>query len=151
MNGEHRGLQVEQRERQGIRILDLHGRLTIGDSEAVLRTAIMALAESKIVNVILNLAGVTEIDDDGEGALVFCYAHLVEAGGALKLLRIPLHLRLIILAKLDTVFEVFSEEEDAINSFFPSRAIHRYDILNWVEEQEDRLPAASRADPGVEG
>lgn len=142
-------LPVDQREREGIRLLDLQGRLTIGDSEASLRGAIIALVDAGIVSIILNLADVMEIDEDGAGALVFCYAEIAKSGGALKLLNLPRHLSLMILTKLDAVFEVFSEEEDAINSFFRSRAINHYDILDWVEEQEERLPAASQADPGA--
>ena len=135
-------LQVHRRERQGIRILDLQGRLTIGDSEGILRAAIIALADAGSVNIVLNLTGVPEIDDDGLGALVFCSARIAKSGGALKLLALPIHLGLLVLTKLDTVFEVFSDEEDAINSFFPDRAINHYDILDWVEEQEERPPAA---------
>src|SRR6266851_755710 len=131
-------LQLHQREKEGIRILDLRGPLIIGDSEAILRTAILALAEARGVNIILNLAGVTEIDDDGLGALVFCYARIVRSGGALKLLNVPPHLSLMVLTKLDTIFEVFTDEQDAVNSFFPGRAVRHYDILEWVKEQVKR-------------
>jgi anti-anti-sigma factor len=93
-------LQLHQREKEGIWILDLQGHVTIGDSEAMLRSAIVPLAEARAVNIILNLAGVTGIDDDGLGALVFCYARIVRSGGALKLLNLPLHLSLMVLTKL---------------------------------------------------
>ena len=129
-------LQVHQREKEGIRILDFRGHLLIGDSEALLRKTIVDLAEAGAVNIILNLAGVTEIDDDGLGALIFCYARIVRSGGALKLLSLPLHLSLMVLTKLDTVFEVFKDEQDAVDSFFPDRAIRRYDVLEFVHEQE---------------
>jgi len=64
-------LQLQQREKEGIQILDLHGRLIEGATEARLRAVIIELAEARTVNVILNFAGVTEIDTDGLGALVF--------------------------------------------------------------------------------
>jgi anti-sigma B factor antagonist len=131
-------LQLNQREEEGIRILDLQGHLIIGDSEAILRTTIDALVEAGIVNIILNLAGVTEIDDDGSGALVYCCARVGRSGGALKLLNLPDRLSLMVLTKLDTVFEVFSDEQDAVNSFFQGRAGRHYDILEWVQEQEQR-------------
>jgi anti-sigma B factor antagonist len=131
-----RGLELNRRRNQGIRILDLRGRLTIGDSEAILRAAITAMAEARDVNIILNLAGVTEIDDDGLGALVFCYARIASSGGALKLLHLPPHLSLMVLTKLDTVFEVFSDEQNAVSSFSPDRAARHYDILEWVQEQQ---------------
>jgi anti-sigma B factor antagonist len=129
-------LQVQHREHEGIRILDLRGHLIEGPSEASLRAAIAALAEATPVNVILNFAGVTVIDADGLGALVFSNAGIVNSGGALKLLQLPPHLNPMILTKLETVFEVFTDEQDAVNSFFPDRAVRHYDILEYVEEQE---------------
>jgi anti-sigma B factor antagonist len=134
-------LQLNQREKEGIRILDLQGPLTIGDSETILRNAIAVPAEGSTVNVILNLGDVTEINDDGLGALVFSRTRIVRCGGGLKLLNVPRDLSLMVLTKLETVFEVFTDEQDAINSFFPERAVRRYDILEWVQEQEKRSTA----------
>jgi anti-sigma B factor antagonist len=127
-----------QREKEEIRILDVRGHLTIGESETILRSSIITLAEARNVKIILNLAGVTEIDDDGLGALILCHARVVRSGGALKLLMVPSHLSLIVLTKLDTVFEVFTDEQDAINSFFPNRAVRHYDVLEFVRESEKR-------------
>jgi anti-sigma B factor antagonist len=130
-------LQLHQHEKEGIRILDLQGPLIEGPSEAILRAAIAALAAARVANVILNFAGATEIDADGLGALVFCDARILRSGGALKLLNLsPFHMNLMVLAKLDVVFEVFTDEQDAVDSFFPDRANRRYDILEFVEEQE---------------
>jgi anti-sigma B factor antagonist len=130
-------LQIHQREIEGIRILDLQGRLTIGASEATLRTAIVTLAEAHVVNVILNFGGVTEVDDDGVGTLVFCHVRIVTSGGALKLLNLsPLHLSLMVVAKLDTVFEVFTDEREAVASFFSDPGVRRFDVLDLVREQE---------------
>jgi anti-sigma B factor antagonist len=44
----------------------------------------------------------------------------------------------MVLTKLDTVFEVFTEEQDPVNSFFPDRAVRHYDILEWVQKQGKR-------------
>jgi len=131
-------LQLSHRKKEGICILDLDGLLTIGESESMLRTTIVTLAEAGTLNVILNLAGVTEIDEDGLTALVFCNARIASSGGALKLLKLRPDLSLMILTKLDTVFEVFTYEQDAVNSFFPDRAVRHYDILQWVQGQEKR-------------
>lgn len=131
-------LQLSQREKDGICILDLYGSLTIGDPEMTLRTAIVRLAEAKTVNIILNLAGATEIDEDGLSTLVYCYARIARSGGALKLLNLRPDLSLVILTKLDTVFEVFADEQDTVNSFCPGRAVRHYDILQWVQGQEKR-------------
>jgi anti-sigma B factor antagonist len=126
-----------QREKEGIRILDLRGQLKAGDSESNLRSMIDALARDNVVNIVLNLSEVTKIDSDGLEALVLCYTEVRKCGGALKLVRLNIeHLDLNVLTKLNTVFEVFVDEQDAVNSFFPSRAIRRYDVLEWVREHE---------------
>ena len=104
-------LQLHQREKEGIQILDLHGHLIEGASEARLRA--------------------------GLGALVFCDARLTRASGALRLLNVsPRHLDLLVLTKLGTISEVFTDEQDAINSFFPDRAALRYDILEFIEDPD---------------
>jgi anti-sigma B factor antagonist len=132
-----RDLRLHPRENGGIRIFDLRGPLIIGNSEALLRTTISGLSETGAVRIVLNLAGVTEIDEDGLGALVFCYALVLSTGGMLKLLHAsPLRLGPMVATKLSTVFEVFTDEQDAINSFFPDRAVRRYDILEWLQEQK---------------
>jgi anti-anti-sigma factor len=131
-------LQLRQREKQGIWILDLRGPLIIGDSKARLHAAITALADASAVNLILNFAGVTGIDADGLGALVLSRARILRSGGALKLLNLPPHLSLMVLIKLEMVFEVFTDERDAVNSFFPDREVRQYDILEWIQRQEKR-------------
>jgi anti-sigma B factor antagonist len=138
-------LELHHREKKGIQLLDLQGNLIEGASEASLRAAIVELAEARTVNVILNFAGVSEIDADGLSALVFCEARLVSCSGVLRLLNLsPRHLDLMVLTKLDTVYAVFTDEQDAVNSFFPERAALRYDILDFVEEH-DKGPAPDLA------
>jgi len=130
-------LRLDQREKEGIQILDLRGHLRAGDFEASLRTTTGALVKANAPNVILNLAEVTRIDADGLEALVFCYTQIRKCGGALKLARLNIeHLSLNVLTKLNTVFEVFVDEQDAVNSFFPGRAVRHYDVLDWVRGQE---------------
>ena len=132
-------LHFQTREKEGIRILDLQGPLKAGESEASLRTAIIGLAEANVVNIVLDLAGVTKIDADGLAALVFCAVRVRRSGGALKLANVDRHrFSPALLARLDARFELFADEQDAVNSFFPDRAIHRYDILDWVREAEKR-------------
>ena len=129
--------RLSQREKEGIRILDLRGRLKTGDLESTLRSAIDALAKDNIVNIVLNLADVTKIDSDGLEALVSCDAQIRKCGGALKLARLNTgHLSLNAMTKLNTVFEVFVDEQDAANSFFPGRAVRHYDVLEWVRGLE---------------
>src|SRR5271168_835554 len=128
--------RLTHREREGIRILDLRGQLKAGDTESTLRSAINALARDNVVNIVLNLAKVTKIDSGGLEALVLCHAQIRKRGGALKLARLNIgHMSLNVLTKLNTVFEVFAHEQDAVNSFFPGRAARNYDVLEWVREQ----------------
>jgi anti-sigma B factor antagonist len=131
-------LRLHQHEKEGIQILDLRGHLKAGESEATLRSTINALVKASTVNVILKLADVTAIDADGLEALVFCYTQTRQYGGALKLVRLNIgYLSLNVLTKLNTVFEIFVDEQDAINSFFPGRAVHHYDVLEWVQGHEE--------------
>ena len=88
------------------------------------------------LKVVFNFAGLSEIDADGLGKVVFCHAHVVRLNGSLKLLNLsPSHLNAMVAAKLHTVFEVFSDEQDAVNSFFPDRPVRRYDILEWTQDR----------------
>jgi anti-sigma B factor antagonist len=128
---------LTHREKEGIRILDLRGQLKAGDTKSTLRSAMNALARDNVVNIVLNLAELKKIDSDGLEALVLCHTQLRKRGGALKVARLNIeHLSLNVLTKLHTVFEVFMDEQDAVNSFFPGRATRHYDILQWVQEQE---------------
>ncbi len=130
-------LQLRHREKEGVRILDLEGHLIEGPPVGSLREAIVALADAKTLNVILNFARVTKVDAEGAEALFFSHAQVSTSGGALKLLNLsPQHVAPTELTKLEVMFEVFTDEEDAINSFFPDRAVHHYDILEFVEEAE---------------
>jgi anti-sigma B factor antagonist len=79
------------------------------------------------------------IDSTGLGAMVVCYTTLRKSGGALKLLNLNRrNIELLVLTKLSTVFEIFSDEQDAVNSFFPDRAIQRFDILAFLERQQEQ-------------
>ena len=78
------------------------------------------------------------IDSTGLGILVICFTSLKKLGGALKLVNPnKRNVELLLLTKLHTVFEVFVEVQDAVNSFFPDRQIKHFDILNFVQEQGD--------------
>jgi anti-sigma B factor antagonist len=86
----------------------------------------------------LDLSAVDYIDSMGLGSLVKCFTSVKKAGGALKLLSLnKRNVELLLLTKLHTIFEVFGEEEDAVNSFFPDRVVKRFDILNFVQQQEN--------------
>ncbi|MCC6539710.1 MAG: STAS domain-containing protein [Bryobacterales bacterium] len=128
-------LSLTRREREGVVILDLNGRLVAGEESTLLRDQIKELAAAP-VNVILNLAAVDYIDSTGLGGLVICFTTVRKAGGTIKLLNLSRrNIELLVLTKLETVFEVFTDEQDAINSFFPDREVQRFDILAFIQSQ----------------
>jgi anti-sigma B factor antagonist len=129
-------LEIAQREREGVVVLDVKGRLTVGDAATTLRGYLRELAASGKINVILNLAEVDYIDSTGLGSLVVAYTSLRKAGGRLRLLNVNRrNIELLVLTKLTTVFELFDDEQNAVNSFFPTREIKHFDILSFVREQ----------------
>jgi anti-sigma B factor antagonist len=131
-------LHIEERENEGIVILDLKGPLTLGHGDVELRDRLAALHESGKVNIILNLKDVTEIDSTGLGTLVFGLARLRKAGGRLALANVNRsHLKLFLLTRLAIAFEFFDDEHDAVDSFFPDRELQHFDILDLVEHEDN--------------
>jgi anti-sigma B factor antagonist len=132
-------LDIQTSEREGIVVVVLKGRLTVGEVTAVREKVSEQLAAAKL-NIIFNLGAVDYIDSTGLGSMVICFTSVKKAGGALKLFALnKRNIELLVLTKLHTIFEVFGEEQDAINSFFPNREIKPFDILTFVREhqQED--------------
>jgi anti-sigma B factor antagonist len=132
------GLQIRQRDKEGIAILDLNGTLTAGEAATTLREHLNHLLAEGHANAILNLRAVDYIDSTGLGAMVVCFTSLRKAGGKLVLLNLNRrHIELLVLTKLSTVFELFDDEQAAVNCFFPNREIKRFDILSFIEQQQE--------------
>jgi anti-sigma B factor antagonist len=130
-------LTFTERVREGIPILDVKGQIIAGEGADALRERIKALAAAGTVNAVLNLADVSYIDSSGLGALVMSFSGLRKAGGALKLLHLSRrNVELLVLTKLETVFEAFDDEQSAVNSFFPGRAIKKFDILTFLQQRK---------------
>ncbi len=130
-------MDISQRTKEGIIILDLEGRLIVGDPVNHLRSKVSQLAKDGSTNIILNVAEVDYIDSTGLGAIVICFTSLKKTGGALKLLHLnKRNAELLVLTKLTTVLQAFDDEQDAVNSFFPHRTIKKFDILDFVQQQE---------------
>ena len=129
---------MRKREREGILILDLDGRITVGEESSKLRETLRELTAGGAANVILNLRGVDYIDSTGLGALVVCFTSLRKAGGKMTLLNVSRrNIELLVFTKLATVFEIFNDEQQAVNSYFPDREIKRFDILSFVQQQAE--------------
>ena len=88
-----------------------------------------------------------KIDSAGLGTLLYARAELRRAGGGLALANLhPAHMQLLLVARLETVFNIFGNDLDAINSFFPERKVPHYDILALVTSmRQAREPQLTRA------
>ena len=131
-------LEIQEREREGIIILELSGRLTVGPEASAMRERTAALAAAGKVNLVLELSRVDFIDSTGLGALVMCATSLRKAGGNVKLLNLNRrNIELLVMTKLATVFEIFTDEQDAINSYYPDRKAKSFDILSFVQKMRN--------------
>jgi len=112
--------------------------MQIGDETLSLQEALRTFLEHNQNRVILDLKNVSFIDSTGLGTLVSAHSAFKKAEGAMKLLHLSeRHMQLLVLTKLSTVFELFDDEQKAIDSFFPDREVRHFDILEFVKSQED--------------
>ncbi len=113
-------LRATVRDAGPVTVVDISGRITLGEGSALLRQTIRELLEEKRTNIVLNLADVNYIDSSGIGELVTAFTTVKNRGGQLKLLQLTKKVHdLLQLTKLFTVFEVFSDEHVALSSFRP--------------------------------
>ena len=111
-------LTINVRESGNVVVLDLNGRITIGEETASLRNTIKQLLDSDQKNILLNLGEVSYIDSTGLGQFVGSFATVTSRGGQLKLLNLQKKLQeLMQITKLITVFETFTSESAAVHSF----------------------------------
>ncbi len=111
-------LKIDIRETPNAVVLDLHGRITIGESISELRDTIREVLAGNQKNILLNLADVSYIDSSGLGQLIGSNATVVNAGGRMKLLNLQNRVQdLLQITKLLTVFETFTSETAALRSF----------------------------------
>ncbi|HEX3578858.1 MAG TPA: STAS domain-containing protein [Thermoanaerobaculia bacterium] len=108
-------MKATTRDVNGIAIIKVDGKITIGAGDQQLRDVIAGASSNKIL---LDLSGVTTIDSSGIGELVGSYTTVTNKGGKLKLLHLPAKLNeLLHVTQLITVFEVYENEQEAIASF----------------------------------
>src|ERR1700674_2942427 len=121
------GLQISQREKKAIVILDLKGELVLGDEDLSLLQRLLFLLDSGRHNVILNLKEVSSIDASGLATLAFCATRFHDVGGRLVLLGPDQPNAQVADVEPNTVLENHQEETDAVTSFFPDCVVPRYD------------------------
>jgi anti-sigma B factor antagonist len=106
------------RQEQGVAVVDLSGRITLGDGTGEIRETMKKLIQSGQKKILLNLGDVTYMDSAGLGELVGAYASVANAGGVIKLLNAQKKVSdLLSVTKLYTVFQAFNNEPEAIRSF----------------------------------
>ena len=128
-------LDIQQREREGVTILDLRGRVTVGPEATALREKVAGLRDAGSPKTVLNLQHVDYIDSTGLGALVIVATTARKNGGNVKLLNLNRrNIELLVMTKLATVFEIFNDEQDAVSSYYPDRKIKTFDLLNFVQQ-----------------
>jgi anti-sigma B factor antagonist len=111
-------MKANTRQVEGVSIVDLNGRITLGEGSVVLRDTVRNLLSEDRKKILLNLAEVTYIDSSGIGELVSAYTQVKNQGGDLKLLNLTKKVHdLLQITKLYTVFEIADDEANAIKSF----------------------------------
>jgi anti-sigma B factor antagonist len=111
-------LKISVRQVDNVAVVDLSGRITLGEASGALRDAIKDLLAKDQKNILLNLADVTYIDSSGLGELVGGFATVNNRGGRLKLVNVQKRVHeLMQITKLYSVFEVHTDETAAVRSF----------------------------------
>jgi anti-sigma B factor antagonist len=111
-------MKIVERQVGDVVILDLHGKILIGEGDDALREAVNKVVDSGKTKILLNLADVPYVDSAGLGEIVRCYTTVSKKAGKLKLLNLTAKIRdLLAITKLLTVFETYDSESDATKSF----------------------------------
>ena len=105
----------------GVTIVDLSGRIVLGEGSAGLRDLLRKLVSEGIKKILLNLRNVDYIDSSGLGELVSAFTSMRSQGGELKLLNLTKRVRALLqITKLLTVFDITDDEATSVKSFSPA-------------------------------
>ncbi|ADW67246.1 STAS domain-containing protein [Granulicella tundricola] len=111
-------MKFKTRQVDGVTVLDLSGRITLGEGSVTLRDAVRDVLSKGSNKILLNLGDVNYIDSSGIGELVSAFTTVKNGGGELKLLNLTKKVKdLLQITKLYTVFDVKDDEASAISSF----------------------------------
>ena len=111
-------MQIDERPIGDVMILDLKGKLTIGEGDELLKDKINSLIQQSHRKLVLNLEGVPYVDSAGLGEIVRTYTTVQRQGGTLKLLNLTKRIEdLLAITKLLTVFDTFETEQEVLDSF----------------------------------
>lgn len=111
-------LNAKNRKLKDVSILDLSGKITLGENTGLLRDELTSLVAQGEKKILVNMAGVSYVDSAGLGELLGAYTTVTNHGGALKLLHLQGKMKdLMQITKLHTIFATFDDEGAAIASF----------------------------------
>ncbi len=111
-------MQISERHVGDVTIIDLNGKLVLGESDELLRDKVNSLVQQERKNLVINLAQVPYMDSSGIGELVRCYTTVTRRGGAMKLSGLTKRISdLLAITKLLTVFDSYDTEQEAVASF----------------------------------
>jgi anti-sigma B factor antagonist len=111
-------MKIVERQVGDVVILDIQGKILIGEGDDALREAVTRLVESGKKKILLNLADVPYVDSAGLGEIVRCYTTVSKQGGRLKLINLTRKIQdLLSITKLLTVFETYDSEDEGVRSF----------------------------------
>ena len=117
-------MQIEERAVGDVVVLDLKGKITLGEGDELLKAKVNSLVNQGQKKIVLNLADVPYIDSAGLGEVVRTYTTVSRQGGSLKLLNLTKRITdLLSITKLLTVFETFESEKEAVRSFSASAKV----------------------------
>jgi len=111
-------MRIEQRAVDGIVVLDLSGKLALGDGDGLLKDKIHSLVFQGTKAIALNLGALNYIDSAGLGELISAHSTITRAGGRIKIFNLTKRVSdLLAITKVLTVFDVYDSEQQALNSF----------------------------------
>ncbi len=111
-------MKIETRTVSDVTIMDIHGKITIGEGSAEIRNHVRDLLQAGRKKILLNMGNVSYVDSSGIGELVSSFTTVTNQGGQLKLLNLTKKLHeLLAITKLLTVFDTFDDEAEAVGSF----------------------------------
>jgi len=135
------GVRLKTHRKSGVDILETSGKVTLGEGTSTLRKKIRELIDDGSRRILLNMTEVTYMDSSGVGELVAAHSTMSTAGGEIKLLNVSPRVRQILqMTRVDRVYEIFEDEELAVDSFTiaagivdDDRAKRKYrEMLLWV-------------------
>lgn len=111
-------MQIEERIVDDVTILDLKGKMTLGEGDELLKDKINSLVSQGHKKILLNLEAVPYIDSAGLGEIVRTYTSISRQGGKLKLLNVSKRIQdLLVITKLITIFDSYEDEKEAVATF----------------------------------